>query len=665
MDLSSREGRRQQGERIKQAAREAGMSLDELARRIGCSRALIFQYASGASLAQTDRLQQIAQIVAKPLSWFFIDDLTLSVADTKNTSGNNSSQDNAHFVELEASLQQERNHLQEERDRLTNERARFEQRLLREDIARLEALLSAYSGPVDHRKVVECCQQLQPLRAREEDPERLASLLFQQGNALLQLQEWGAAKERLDQAAALYRQADKLVAARDCIQSMGHANLMLGRVEEAMEQFAYVAAGEDWTNRWQGTLSVGAAHELLGNYPAAITAFEQALQIVEERESSSQSASSSSDTRKATEVARLYIEANWANLELDFGDYLSAGERSQRCIRSAQRHGIQDQYLEALLTGGVAALQRLELRDALHSLHQALDVASLASDQQHTSLALACISLYDTARHRADTAIVAGKEALALALRCNAVRAEVLAQRALCEAYLCAINPSEALYHAQQGLTTATNMRLHLPQAQFELLKARAHYLANQYVEATSATERALNIANELQVRPVQKDCYQLLARITIAKEQWEQALEQATAARWLADSTSGELPDWRILALIARSLHRLNRLPEANTAYISAVAALDIVRQRLRANGEEDNLLEQGEASDLWQDWLRYVVEKAGEQEARNQANQADWPPLSDWLTAFLAIDKNYENTNHQNKKNDENRKNGENDNG
>ena len=50
MDLSTREGRRKQGERIKRAAKEAGLSLDELAIKIGCSRALIFQYVQARCL---------------------------------------------------------------------------------------------------------------------------------------------------------------------------------------------------------------------------------------------------------------------------------------------------------------------------------------------------------------------------------------------------------------------------------------------------------------------------------------------------------------------------------------------------------------------------------------------------------------------------------------
>ena len=60
MDLSTREGRREQGLLIQKAVERAGLSVEELANRIGCSRALIYQYLSGTTLAQPDRLQQIA-----------------------------------------------------------------------------------------------------------------------------------------------------------------------------------------------------------------------------------------------------------------------------------------------------------------------------------------------------------------------------------------------------------------------------------------------------------------------------------------------------------------------------------------------------------------------------------------------------------------------------
>src|SRR5262245_58797964 len=71
MDLSSRQGRREQGQRIQRAVERAGLSIEELAGRIGCSRALIYQYLSGTTLAQPDRLQQIARECSVPLTFFY------------------------------------------------------------------------------------------------------------------------------------------------------------------------------------------------------------------------------------------------------------------------------------------------------------------------------------------------------------------------------------------------------------------------------------------------------------------------------------------------------------------------------------------------------------------------------------------------------------------
>src|ERR1035438_5688519 len=76
MDLSSKEGRREQGLRIQRTVERAGLSIEELAGRIGCSRALIYQYLAGSTLAQPDRLQQIAAECDVDLSYFYQDEET-------------------------------------------------------------------------------------------------------------------------------------------------------------------------------------------------------------------------------------------------------------------------------------------------------------------------------------------------------------------------------------------------------------------------------------------------------------------------------------------------------------------------------------------------------------------------------------------------------------
>ncbi|HLJ56294.1 MAG TPA: helix-turn-helix transcriptional regulator, partial [Chthonomonadaceae bacterium] len=81
MDLSNRQGRREQGQRIQTAVERAGLSIEELANRIGCSRALIYQYLSGSTLAQPDRLQQIAALCEVPLSYFYADTIDAAEPD--------------------------------------------------------------------------------------------------------------------------------------------------------------------------------------------------------------------------------------------------------------------------------------------------------------------------------------------------------------------------------------------------------------------------------------------------------------------------------------------------------------------------------------------------------------------------------------------------------
>lgn len=610
MDLSTREGRRRQGERIKKAARDAGLTLDELARKINCSRALIFQYASGASLAQSDRLQQIASVVDKPLYWFFLEE------------GSNPQLPAEIQPDLKASLES----LQSDRASFAAEQARFEQRRRLDDIAHLETLLAACGSPPDPRKVIDCCQQLTTLLYHDENTQKLAAIMLKQGNALIQLQEWGAAKEKLEQAGAIYRESGSLVYARDCMQSLGHVNLMLGRVEEALKQFEYVASGDDWSNRWQGTLSIGAAHETLGDYSSAIAAFERALEIVE-----------ASAEQPRSEFARLYIEANWANLELDFGDYRNALLRAQRCIRMAQSQCVQDQYIEALLTTGFAHLQLKELKFAVSYIQQALDVSDLIGDQQHRSLALSCLSFCDTELHRTTQAVAEGKEALALALRCSAVRAEIAAQRALAEAYLRSDNPSEALYHAQQGLQAAVNMRMRLPQAQFIDLKSRALLTTANFEEALSESEKAMAMANDLQSRPLQLECRTTSAFALLQLDSDQTAF--ALALDVIEKSAAYHLPDieWKGHYILALVYSRRGDLPLARSSYEQAIALFEKVRSEFLSREGEDLATEERYAMKLWQDWLRFAVAAEGQEEARKRAAEADWPPLQEWLEHYL----------------------------
>ena len=595
---------------MKQAVREAGLTLDEVARRIGCSRALIYQYASGASLAQSDRLQQIAAQVGKPLTWFYIGD-----AEAEPTAQSHPQ------VSIDSRLAAEREQLAAERARLTAERARLDLRRGEEDIARIEALLAAHSSPPDPRRVVDCCQQLYPLLARGGKESRLAGVLLKQGNAMIALQEWAAARETLDEAGALFRLAGEPVLERDCLQSLGHANLMLGRVEEALRLFEDVAAGEDWANRWQGTMSAGACHEVLGSYAEAIAAFERALEIADER-----------DDMPGTEVARLYIEANWANIELNYGDVSAALARSERCLRSALRLGIQDQYMEALLTSGAARLSQGAVAAAARCFQQALDVAHLTADQQRRSIGLAYQSLCDSALYRSAEAIAGGKEALALAHRCGAVRAEITAQRALSEAYLAAGNGGEALYHARRGAAAAASMRMKYAQAELAVLAARSHLLDGRCADAVSEADRASAIAAGLAARPLQMEATIAATRAALGAGDVAGAEAHARAAAEHASTLDSAAHCWMAAGLLAICAARQGRGDEARAEFERAIATLSNER-RGRRRTSEDTYLEGGLAQEIVRSWLSFVAANDGPARAAEAARQMEWPPALDWV--------------------------------
>ena len=594
MDLSTRDGRKELGNRIKQAARLADLSLEDLATRVGCSRALIYQYVSGASLVQPDRLQLIGREVKRSLAWFFADDGDAVIPSETAPTPPTRDADHAEAAPGD------------------------EGRRLRERIAHLHVLVSAYAGPPDWRGVADTCQQLLPLLEHEEDRGAVAETLLMQGEALIQLQEMGPAKQKLEAAGALFRDLDIMDRALACLQSLGNVNVQQGRAEEALHQFRQVAGGESWTRRWQGALSLGAVHEVLGNYAQAAEQFVRAQEVVDE-----------SDSPQATDIGRLYIDANWANLELDWGDYPDAAERADHCVLLAQRLGAQDQYIEALLTRGLALLGLRELAPALAEIQRALHVAQLTRDHARWSLALACRALGLSACQRPADALTDGKEALAIALRCGATRAEMLAQRALAEAYLAAENRREAGYHIAQASAIAASLRVRQPQAQFLVLTARWERDAGRLREAGDAASDALSRAEALDAKAVRHDAHLELARIALADGRWQDAMTHAERAVSLTDAMRVPLLAWQAQSVIAQARAQSGEPEEARAAFTQALGLLAQNRRRCLEAAGTDTLLEDREALDLWRQWLRFLIDSGQGDEAEAQAVAADWPPL------------------------------------
>ena len=188
IDFTTREGRRAQGRLIQQAAEEAGLSLETLAREIGCSRALIYQYVSGATLAQPDRIQQIAERTGKPLLYF---------------SGGEA---------VPGDLL----------DRLLS----------------LQALLDAQLGPADLENAISTAEQVIALARQAGDARAEAGARLRLISALLQRGETARALTVLKQTTPLLVQHGLSGHLRVAEQNRGHALLALGQVSEAEACFA-------------------------------------------------------------------------------------------------------------------------------------------------------------------------------------------------------------------------------------------------------------------------------------------------------------------------------------------------------------------------------------------------------------------------------------------
>src|SRR5689334_12325041 len=146
MDLSTRQGRHEQGQLIQSAVERAGLSVEDLANRIGCSRALIYQYLSGTTLAQPDRLQRIARETGVPLTYFF--------GET----------------------------VQPQKGKPSKEQADV-RRSITESIRRLEELARYQSSPPDWQAVASTSEQIISLASPAEDEDAQARALLGLGRA--------------------------------------------------------------------------------------------------------------------------------------------------------------------------------------------------------------------------------------------------------------------------------------------------------------------------------------------------------------------------------------------------------------------------------------------------------------------------------------------------
>lgn len=589
MDLSTRQGRREQGQLIQKAVERAGLSVEELANRIGCSRALIYQYLSGTTLAQPDRLQLIAKEVGLPLVSFY---------------GGTSEEPPKSRPATET----------------ISPEARFTER-----IQQLNELAHAQEAPPEWDALASTCERIVTLAAQFEDQKTEAGALLRLGKARCRMGEFSRAIDSLQRAVNLFAVREDASRESDSRQTLGHALLALGRTTEARRQFEWVAQSGPIDKRWAGAVSLAGVYEQQGDYRLAMEKCDEAAAFLEE-------AVSPQDASRGM----LYVNGNRINLYLACGDFTSAQELAEKCQEEAEVLGSSDQHLEARLNLGVCLLFQGRWARARKMLLSALQLARFVGDKSRESMARATLAILLAALCDCDNCIQHAKDALAASLLQGDHRTELFAQIALTDAYFSLGRDSEARYHANQALGVASALRLSLYEALSRLRIARLYLHSGDLEDVSEPVERALASARQLGARHLEAEALLLRGEWHRRTGMISEAEADASASLQITSERSLIPLQWEVLALRARIASvDPRRLEEAESAAGQAVLLIEALRAELREAGIADTLLEDRErqAVYLLRAGLMRALGRAGD--AASFIDQAGWPPLMERFEA------------------------------
>lgn len=597
MDLSTREGRREQGKRLQRAVERAGLTVEELANRIGCSRALIYQYLSGSTLAQPDRLQQIAEVCGVPLTYFYAD-----TAEEPQESPESATEPIA--------------------TRLT------------ESLRNLQELAAAQSSPPDQRAYVLTCERIVSLTEQLGDKAAQARAQEQLGNALLACGENLRAADALARAVSLAVELGDNAAELAARQSLGKALWGLGRIEEARAQFTTVANSNNPSSKWRGLLALGSLHEQFGEFAEAMRLFEEANGVLDALEQGDEAA------QKEARIGRLYVNTNQRNVYMACGDFVNARALAETCLFDAEQQGNADQHLEARFDLAWIDFATGRWRDAYLGWIGALRLARFLGDQRRETLSRAWLGLFFAAAGDFNAAIQHGKDALAQALSRGDRQAELYAQLALTDAYTGLPGRlGEARYHIAQALAIASATNYAGSDIECRLRLTRLHILEGHGHTAKEAAAAAIAAAAKLGARHLEALAHlrfaEALHRENGSSNSLAEMRQHAERALALAQETGYTEASWRAHHLLALWGLRLTA-PDIQTAqahWDEALQTLNLLRSSLQQAELPDTLLENPECLAVYEAYARLLERYKGKEALNAFLEQTSWPPLLDRL--------------------------------
>ncbi|MCX7799732.1 MAG: helix-turn-helix domain-containing protein [Fimbriimonadales bacterium] len=368
----------QLGRRIRSAASQAGMSLRQLGDAIGVSRPTIYAYAAGTLLAGEDRLRAIAAATGVDLAFFEVD--------------------GEYHVDGDA-------------------------------VELVEALLA----PPNPDRAAEIASRALA-SGMETDAERLATLAFHAGNALLQKGRYVAAVQRLREASEAFDRLGNLSGWAACQQSLGFCLTNLGELGAAEECFHGSLRASEPSQRWRAIVALAALAERRGD-------FRDALRMLQEAHSGF----------AGDEEAVAYVRANEANLHAMTGDYGEAELACAEALELSRRLRLMDQTLEMNALRGYVLSAMGRLSEASVMLMRAEDIADAVGDEARQLWTLAVRALHTLETGRLAEAALEATAALGGATAKGLPRSKALSLLVLAQSAFRAGDWPTAYTHAVQG----------------------------------------------------------------------------------------------------------------------------------------------------------------------------------------------------------------------
>ena len=604
LDLSTQSGRRVQGRRIQTAAEKVGLSLEELAREIGCSRALLYHYVSGNTLAQPDRLQQIAVRTGVPLAVFYSDEDT-DPAGLVTVDG----------IEEKKAWEQERAQLQRRIAELSalNESGSTDQ--LRQRLDSLMEALDLITNPMGAARLVPICHQILPLARELGDEHAEAETLLKLGNYFAQRGDLAEAESTLRPAGDTFNRLEET--SRQCVakQTLGQVYLREGHTEMARQLFGQVIGGGSWHNRWQGTLSLGAVSEYTGDYIQAMNHFDEALQIARE-------APEGYDRSEAM----VYIQMNIANVYMATGDFKSALNVVNETSREAYQIGLNDQLIEAEANQATAEYHLGNWDKSVYHSRRALDICHFAGDRVRDSSMRAWLLPILSLTEGVDKAKQEGVEALKSALQTNNKMGQLFAYWQLGRLQGTLEDARECLYYLDYARTLASELKAIPLLTAVQIARASLLVKVKRHAEAVAEGKAGLTSAENIGARHLEAEALCVLSEIPSANGRSEDALRLAQEL---------EMPELEAMAHTAIGKAVLVRdLEQALEHFQRAVIIIENLRSKLAQAGLMDASLEEEPRHSYYRQLITTLLDSGRVDEAEAIALKSNWSPLLNMIS-------------------------------